>query len=136
MGAWGIGSFENDTAVDWTSGLEGKSDLLYIEAAFDKVLAAGANYIEAPDAVEAIAAAEAVARLQGKFGTRDAYTETVDNWVRSISAKPTLELVSKARLVLARIQEPPSKLLELWSESAQAENWHGSLSELASRFDT
>lgn len=135
MGAWGIGSFENDTAVDWTYGLEGKSDLLYIEAAFDKVLAAGADYIEAPDAEEAIAAAETVARLQGKFGIRDAYTETVDNWASSISTKPTPELVTKGRLVLARIQESPSELLELWSDGVEAEKWHESLSELASRIE-
>lgn len=135
MGAWGTGSFENDTAVDWTYGLEGKSDLLYIEAALDKVLAAGADYLEAPDAEEAIAAAEAVARLQGKFGIQDAYTETVDKWVSSISIKPTPELVTKGRLVLLRIQEPPSELLELWSESAEAEKWREALSELAARID-
>lgn len=84
MGAWGVGSFENDNAVDWTYGLEGKSDLSFIETTLDKVLNWGASYLEAPDAEEAIAAAEAVARLLGRFGVRDAYTTSIDNWVSQV----------------------------------------------------
>ena len=61
MGTWGVNSFENDAALDWTDGLERKSDLTYIEATLDRVLGRGTGYLEAPDAQEAIAAAEAVA---------------------------------------------------------------------------
>jgi hypothetical protein len=133
LGAWGSGSFENDNAVDWTYGLKGKSDLSYIEATLDRVLGSGTNYLEAPDAEEAIAAAEAVARLQGKFGSRDAYTQSIDDWVSGISIKPPPQLIEKARQVLIRVLQEPSELLELWSESADAKAWKESVAALGSR---
>lgn len=133
MGAWGFGSFDNDTAGDWVCGLEGKSDLLYIEETLDTVLSVGEGYLEAPDAEAVIAAAEAIARLQGHIGIRNAYTETMDNWVSKVNLKPTSEIASKAKQALARIQREPSELLELWSESPEADNWKQSLLELASR---
>jgi hypothetical protein len=136
MGAWGVGSFENDSAVDWTYGLEGKSDLSYIEATLDKVLSLGGSYLEAPDAQEAIAATEAVARLQGKFGARDAYTQTVDEWVSQVGVKPSSQLKAKAQRTLERIQQKPSELLELWEETADAKAWKDSISALASRISS
>jgi hypothetical protein len=131
MGAWGTGSFDNDTALDWTYGLEGRSDLSYVEAALDKVLAVGTGYLEAPASEKAIAAAEAVARLQGHFGVRNAYTEALDNWVGRTRVKPSPSLIQKASQALIRIQQAPSELMELWEDDVEA--WHQAVAELASR---
>jgi hypothetical protein len=136
MGTWGVGSFENDGAVDWTYGLEGKSDLSYIETTLDKVLGLGASYVEAPDAQEVIAAAEAVARLRGQFGARSAYTKSIDDWVSQVSVKPSSQLVEKARRALERIQQEPSELLELWEESADAKAWKDSVTALTLRISS
>jgi hypothetical protein len=132
MGTWGVGPFDNDNALDWADGLKDKSDLSYIEAALDKVLSSGGSYLEAPDAQEAIAAAEAVARLQGN-AAREAYSQTVDAWVSQISVKPSSQLTEKAQRTLQRIQHEPSELLELWQESADAKAWKDSVAALASR---
>jgi hypothetical protein len=131
-GHLGVDSFDNDAAVDWTFGLD-KSDLTYIEAALDRILGIGADYLDATDAQEAIAAAEAVARLQGKFGVRNAYTQNIDEWVARLGAKPSPQLAQKARDVLMRIQQQPSGLLDAWSESPNAERWKQSVSALALR---
>ena len=53
-----------------------------MEAALDSVLEAGNEYLEVDEATEALAAAETIARLQGNWGVQDAYTESVDTWVR------------------------------------------------------
>jgi hypothetical protein len=136
MGSWGVGSFENDNAVDWTYGLEGKSDLSYVEATLDKVLNLGPSYLEAPDAQEAIAAAEAVARLLGRFAVRDAYTKSIDDWVSQVSVRPSSQLIERARRALERIQQEPSELLELWNESAEAKAWKDSVAALALRISS
>lgn len=133
MGTWGIGSFENDNAVDWTYGLKGKSDLSYVESTLDKVLNLGPGYLEAPDAEEAIAAAEAVARLLGRFAARDAYTKSIDDWVSQVSVRPSPQLIEKARRALERIQQEPSELVDLWNESADAKAWRDSVTALALR---
>src|SRR5437867_494799 len=79
MGTWDEGSFGNDTACDWSYGLEKVNDLRYVETTLDKVLAYGAGEMVPADAAEcAVAAAEVIARLKGRWGEEDSYTETTD----------------------------------------------------------
>jgi hypothetical protein len=60
MGTWDTGSFDNDTAVDWSYGLEKSNDLSIIELAFDRVLGTGASTgVRADLGEEAVAAADA-----------------------------------------------------------------------------
>lgn len=61
-----MGILDNDTACDWVDELEESDDLSVVEAALEKVLSAGLEYIEAPDAEEALAAVDVIVRLQGK----------------------------------------------------------------------
>ena len=136
MGAWSHESFGNDTACDWAGDLQEGDDLAPVEAALDAVLAAGDDYLESPEACEAIAAAEVVARLQGHFGVRDAYSEGLDEWVARIGVAPSPELASKARRALARILVEPSELMELWEETEDAGAWRAAMNELLSRIAT
>jgi hypothetical protein len=133
MGTWGAGTLDNDTAVDWMYGLGEVSDLSLIEGTLDRALAVSGEYLEAPDAEEALAAAEAVARMLGNFGVRNDYTQTMDDWVAYMNRLPPQELVTKAQRIVARIQQPPSELLELWSKSDKSEAWSRSLDDLARR---
>ena len=133
MGTWGAGTLDNDTAVDWMYGLGEVSDLSLIEGTLDRAFAVGGEYLEAPDAEEALAASEAVARMLGNFGARNDYTQTMDVWVAYMNRLPPQELVVKAQQIVARIQQPPSELLELWSQSDKAEAWSKSLADLAKR---
>jgi len=130
MGAWDATSFGNDTANDWAYGLEECDDLSYIEAALQKILEEGEEYIEAPDAEEAVAAAEVVAWLRGKRSPVNAYTEKIAAWVDAHPIQPTPALTGKAQSVLDRIQREPSELLELWEGNPE---WSASLAELRAR---
>lgn len=133
MGAWGTGVFDNDTACDWADDLAETNNLSAIEAALDKVLASGAEYIEAPDAEEALAAAEVIARLQGNAGFSDAYTETINTWVEENKLNVSAALANKACSALERILLEPSELMELWEESDEFGVWKSVVENLKSR---
>jgi len=133
MGVWGAGSLDNDTAVDWMYGLGEVADMSLIEGTLDRALASGDGRLDAADAQEAIAAAETVARLLGNFGARNEYSRTMDDWVSWMPEKPSLELLTKAWRFVARVQQPPSELLELWTASGGVEAWSRSLADLKLR---
>lgn len=133
MGAWGTGVFDNDTACDWAYSLEESNDLSIVEAAFEKILATGSEYLEAPDAEEGLAAAEVVARLQGNFGEKNSYTETVDSWIAKNKIKVSPELANKALATIARILSEPSEIVELWAESGEFDTWKSNIESLKSR---
>ena len=126
MGAWDGTSFGNDTANDWVYELERSDDLSLIDQALTRVMETGEAYLEAPEAEEAIAAAEVVAWLRGRPAEVDAYTKKVAAWVAAHPLEVPQALLEKALAALARIQAEPSELLELWegqdewSQSVQA----------------
>jgi len=133
MGAWGVGTFENDTACDFAAEVAGRLNLSKIECALDRVLNAVESYVEAPDGEEALAAAEIVARLNNRPGAKTAYTEQIDLWVGRMKTVPPAALIDKARRGATRIVLPPSELLELWEESGDFDTWKASVNELLSR---
>ncbi|HEX4971690.1 MAG TPA: DUF4259 domain-containing protein [Steroidobacteraceae bacterium] len=128
MGAWSHEPFGNDDANDWAYELEDTEDLSHIEAALDVVLDSD-GYLEAPEASCAIAAVEVLAKLLGKGTQSDAYTEKVDEWIKTVATKPSRALLDKARRALDRIRGKDSELKELWHEG-DATQWEGSLEAL------
>ena len=44
MGAWGTGTFDNDTACDWAYGLDEVNDLSLVKRTLESVLDAGASF--------------------------------------------------------------------------------------------
>jgi len=133
MGAWSHEAFGNDDAADWIAQLEERNDLGLVESTLDAVLAIGDDYLEAPEASEAIAAAEVVARLQGRPGNGDADTEAVDEWVARVKLPAPPALIAKARRALDRILTEPSELMELRDESEDAAAWRASVEDLKAR---
>jgi len=133
MGTWSTDAFGNDTACDWTYELERTRDLTLLESALETILTAGEEYLEAPEAEEALAAAEVIARLQGNWGLRNAYSEAADAWVEANPLAPPAELVRKARAAIERILASPSELLELWQESDELDDWRQSVMDLRAR---
>ena len=133
MGAWGAGTFDNDAACDWTYGLEGLDDLSLVRKTVANVLEAGSGYLDADIACEGLAACEAIARLKGNWGIRNAYTETLDRWVEKHPANPPADLVEQALAAIDRILSPPSELAELWDETEERNEWRNAVADLRSR---
>jgi hypothetical protein len=130
MGAWDATSFGNDTANDWAYGLEKTRDLSYIDKALQKVLDTGGDYLEAPEAEEAIAAAEVLAWLHGRPTPVNSFTEKIQAWAAANPLAPPAGLTQKALSVLDRIQREPSELMELWEDDA---GWDNALADLRVR---
>lgn len=133
MGAWGIGAFDNDAASDFVAALTKTTDLSVLETTFNHILEIGADYLESPDAEEALAAAEVVARLCGKCGEKNAYTAKIDEWVSQCKVAPDATLIKNAHDSILRVMEEPSELLELWGESEDFEAWKKNLEQLLTR---
>jgi hypothetical protein len=133
MGAWGVGSFENDTACDWTYGLDEVEDLSLVRETLAAALDCGEDYLDADLACEALAACEVLARLKGNWGLRDSFSETVDRWVESHPMEVPADLVDTALYAIDRTLTPPSELLELWEEGAEAGEWRKDVEDLRSR---
>jgi len=133
MGAWDTDPFGNDTACDWAYSLEESENLELIEETLARIEAAGDEYIEAPDAEEAIAAADTLARLKGNFYIKNNCTEAVDDWVAEQEHPVPQDLVDLAIHVIERVQNEPSELLELWEESGDFDAWKKHLDDLKKR---
>jgi len=132
MGAWGAGSFDNDTACDWSYGLEEVNDLSLVVKTLSQVLDTQDEYLDADLGSEALGACEVIARLKGHWGPRNPYTETVDKWVEAHPIVVSPDHLQSAVAAIERILRPPSELLDLWQEGDGAE-WRKAVEELRSR---
>ncbi|RBP08551.1 uncharacterized protein DUF4259 [Roseiarcus fermentans] len=133
MGAWGTGIFDNDTAADFAGAVAESGGVPALEAALDRALAAGDVYLEAPQAEEALAAAEIVARTSQPSAGPDPYTASVDAWIAANHPQVGAALRDKARRAIARVLTEPSELLEVWMESGQYEAWAHAVRDVSSR---
>lgn len=132
MGAWGVKAFDNDDANDWAYDLDVATDLSLVESAF-AIVEEAEDYLEAPDASNALAACEVLARLQGNPGYQNPYTEKVDEWVAAHPSKPSDSLLRRASAVIDRILADESELRDLWSESEENGDWYAAVEDLRNR---
>lgn len=130
MGAWSHEPFGNDTANDWAYGLEVKKDFSLVQKALQNVLDSGTEYLDSDAAMEAVAAAEVLAKTLGRGTQSDVYTEKVDAWLKMLSIQPSTELLAMAHRALTRILGVDSELRELWEESDDFEVWETSIQAL------
>ena len=131
VGAWGCDSFGNDDAMDWVGDLEEADDLAPVRDAFAAAPPAG-EYLEAPVASVALAAAEVVAALRGRPAAD--LPEEVTAWVTAHAAPPDSALLARAREMVARVAEA-SELRQLWDEAKahDREAWLAGVADLGAR---
>lgn len=133
MGAWGVNTFDNDTAGDWAVELTGATDLSFVAETLEQVLESGEDYLDADDACMGLAACEVIARLKGQWGVRGPETERVDSWVEAHPFVTGTDLVEKAIAHIDRVLMPGSELLELWKEGKDFEGWRSAVEDLRAR---
>lgn len=130
MGAWDAGPFDNDDAMDWVAELEAEGMPAAggaIQAVLDHAVD---EYLEAPVASQALAAAEVVAALRGQPAPE--LPEDVQGWLAEHPGDPGDELVAAARAAVARVLRQ-SELAELWEESEEAGTWRAATEDLRRR---
>ena len=129
MGAWGPGSFGNDDAMDWLADLVDGGGMDVVESAFHGV--ADAEYLEAPEASSAVAAAEVVAALACRPPAE--LPDEAAEWVAAHGRPPGDRLVRQARAAVQRVRTD-SELKDLWEEEGDAPNaWHAAVDDLLRR---
>jgi Lon protease-like protein len=129
MGAWGSGSFENDSALDWVAELVEMSDAALLVEALTAV-AHAEGYIEADEASAAVAAAEVTAALLGRAAP--ALPAEAAAWVSTAPIAADAALITLALAALDRVGAD-SELQELWDAEDGAPEWHAALAELRAR---
>jgi len=130
LGAWGTGIFDNDTAADFGHTIADGGGIRAIEDALDTVLASGGEYLEASAAEEALAAADAIARMKGKGAGPNAYSEALDAWIQTNRPSASDALLTKAHSAVERVLSEPSELVEVWQESDEFPAWKSSVETL------
>lgn len=131
MGTWSTDTFGNDSAGDWSYGLDDRDDLSLVRETFGQALEEAE--LDADTASAALAACEVLARLKGHWGVRDPYSETVDRWVEAHPAQPPAELIATALNVIDKALEPDSELCQLWSEEENGPEWREKVADLRRR---
>jgi hypothetical protein len=135
MGAWGAGTLENDTAMDFLGGLAldggAAEDEARVRAAITAVVG-GDGYLDQDEANEALAAAEVIAAaagrpLAGEDPSASEYLETVAGRSPGLA-----QLAGTALPALDRVTADESELRELWEEG-DAAHWLAAVDDLRDR---
>jgi Domain of unknown function (DUF4259) len=117
MGTWGHNPLENDDASDFAANFNESKDILVLERAFDAVCKLKDDeYLEAPAAQEAVAAAQLLRGLDDS----------------QISPEESARLKDKSDFALKRVLKS-SELKELWTESPEYNDWIKSVEALLVR---
>ena len=125
-GAWGVGSFENDSALDWVYEIEeSEGSGVLLQTLRDVFLS---DYIEADVCSSAIAASEVVAAI--KSGKYNSLPESLASWSKANQGiyEPEMSKFAQKALELC-LDKTKSELAQLWEESDLSE-WKASVKEL------
>jgi len=128
MGSWGARAFDNDDAVDFVATLRTNGSGVLLNAINEVADLTSEEYLEAPSASRAVAAAEVVAAMVGS-PARDLPSEVVE-WVSTAPA-PDPSLRASAKAALQRVVAD-SELAELWAESGD-DSWSEQQADLLER---
>jgi hypothetical protein len=130
MAGWGTGSFENENAQAWlpllTSLSVGDLQPLLSRAADND------DYLKAPDASVAVAAAEAIAALKGE--PAPITPKEIADWaLKAKSNNTSVSDLSGLALRATQRVRTNSELKELWHEADGLNEWSANLRDLEKR---
>ena len=138
MGAWGSGSFENDTAMDWAASVQSVDDVQRpferLKEGTDAYDGEGELVVDSDFACELLAAAETVAMMLG----RRSHDFSDDLAQRLAGAgEPDSLLFHQARNAVLHVMRN-SELAELWEEAAPdsgSNEWLAEMTRLIDRLN-
>jgi len=134
MGAWSEDTFGNDTACDWKGDFLDNPGLEIVREAIEEALSDD-DYLDSHEACNCLAACEVIARLQGQWGVRNAYSEDLDKWIEENPMTVPDELKSLADTAIAKIVGPDSELRDLWDDGGRNDAWHREVEDLRKRIN-
>lgn len=128
-GTWGAGSFDSDqsldTSLDWAESGSIRSIGMPLEAACT------ADYLESPEAEDAVVAAEVVAASLGLPNAE--LPDELAAWIKRQPQNELQQLAESASAALACVRNAEtSELYQLWAEQ-DATEWLRNMDDLAAR---
>ena len=135
MGAWGLGSFENDGSMDWLMEFSenGPAVAADILDATDDGIADG--YIESDVGGGVVALAEVLAASNGKPNPAlvDKIATAVDQHKTALLAVDAVQTRTVTALDAILASSETSELYDLWHEAGEFDAWSAQVLELKSR---
>jgi hypothetical protein len=138
MGAWGAGSFDNDTAMDWTARVQSVEDVRKpferLKRDTDAYTGEGELVVDSDFACELIAAAECVAMMLGRR-IPDFPADLADRLAGA--GEPDSLLFHQARNAVLHAMRN-SELAELWEEATEdgePNEWLAEMTRLIDRLN-
>ncbi|WP_022693040.1 DUF4259 domain-containing protein [Ponticaulis koreensis] len=125
MGAWGVGSFENDGALDYLASVEELGTSLIAGSLGQPFVE---HDLEMDDAIEVLVAAEIVAAIA--TGKLDRLPEGADTFLKSLGDLSGLKAQAHAAVTIVR---DSSELSEVWAETDHHQQWLDDVNVLLSR---
>ena len=138
MSAWGRGSFENDSALDWVSDLQEYDDLDLVvstleQAIDDDLIRYGDGFVDTYNVDTTIAAAEVVAALRGR--PSEALPPALTEWIQRHSLHVDTNITELAIRIVTRALNT-YELGDLWAEQTYYEEWKRVIEDLRLRLQT
>lgn len=138
MGAWGIGSLDNDGSLDWLSDFSdfGASAATDVLDAVAEGLADG--YLDSDIGTGVVALAEIVSAALGKpdDGLSDQLSEPLDRHKEALLDIDKLQARVSEALDAIMSDVESSELYALWEETDEFDVWAAQIQSLKSRLDT
>ncbi|PRY80265.1 uncharacterized protein DUF4259 [Yoonia maritima] len=137
MGAWGVGSLDNDGSQDWLTdfnefGASAASDIL--DACSDAI---ASGYVESDIGSAIVALAEVVVAALGKpdEDLADQLEEPVENHKDALLDIDNVQARTSEALEALTADADSSELYDLWQEADELEQWLSQISALRTRLD-
>jgi Domain of unknown function (DUF4259) len=131
VGTWDTKTFDNDAAMDWAGELAISNDLSICERSLDPEELRG-YYLQAPDCVGILCAAEVLAALSGQPSPD--LPEEVQRWVETHGRLDPKPLLPAAIAKLERVIAKHSELDEVWRENQDDyPDWRAGVDDLKAR---
>jgi len=134
MGAWGPGSFQNDTALDFLDQvLRSESTDLVEDALMAAATAQPDPELDMQTAEKALAACEMVAAAYGRDS--EDVPEAAREWIRDHEGEFHESMLKIARRAAGRVVSEIPAYQELWFDPAKAAAWADRVRDLATRLE-
>ncbi|MGJ6960663.1 DUF4259 domain-containing protein [Streptosporangium sp. G11] len=120
MGAWDMGPFDNDGALDHLGNLDGAKGMADLLATAMREILDDGEYVEGPE----MSGAVAVACLVGARVIGAEPDAVAARWLEHNPFEPSAELRDLARATIDRATRPDdNELYELWEDSGSLDAW-------------
>jgi hypothetical protein len=131
MGAWGLGNFENDDAMNWAVEFQETPSAHLLDDPFTAV-ARAKGYVERDFAGYTLAAAEVAAAANGR--PSEDIPQAIRDWASAhpdVASRERLARAIEAVDVITAVDR--SELAELWAESEHMQDWLAQTAALKER---